>query len=72
MDEEGKKHPEAGIVGFEVFVDGVSIEKVSVDRYAAIEKTLKLKGVKFLEFRVDSANDTPMWDWFKVKVTSIK
>jgi len=72
LDAEGQKHPEAGVVGFEVLVDGKSVEKMTVDRTSKLEKTLELKDAKVLEFRVDEGNGTPAWDWFFVKVKSVK
>jgi hypothetical protein len=72
LDAEGEKHADAGIVGVEILVGGKSIEKFSVDRNSNLEKTLDIKGAKSLEIRVNNGNGTPAWDWFTVKVSSIK
>ena len=72
LNEEGKAHADAGIVGVELLVDGKSVDKFTVDRNFSQEKTLDVKGAKSLEIRVDNGNGTPIWDWFHVKVTSVK
>jgi hypothetical protein len=72
LDENGIKIPEAGIVGFEVVVDGKSMGKQQVDRTTNVEKTLDLDGVKTLVFQADNGNGTPAWDWLEVQVISIK
>lgn len=72
LDEEGQKHADAGVVGVEFFVDGKSVDKFQVDRSTNLDKTVDVKGAKALEIRVDNGNGTPIWDWFTVKVVSIK
>jgi hypothetical protein len=72
LDANGLNKPEAGIVGFEVVVDGKPMGKQQVDRTTNIEKTINLDGAKLLEFQVDNGNGTPAWDWFEIQVISIK
>jgi len=72
LDDAGKGDPAAGVVGVEVLVDGKSVDKFQVDRNFNLEKNFELKGARLLEVRVDNGNGTPAWDWFHLKVVSIK
>ena len=72
LDKEGEAQPLAGVVGFEVSVDGRSQGRVIVDRGTDTEASLDLRGARRVEFRVDNGNATPAWDWFMVNVISLK
>lgn len=68
----GEAQPLAGVVGFEVVVDGRPQGRMIVDRGTDAETTLDLRGARRVEFRVDNGNATPAWDWFMVNVISLK
>lgn len=70
LNAEGEKHAEAGTVGVDILLDGKSADKFPVDRNSNLQKIFNVKGVKFLEIRVDNGGSTG-WDWFIVKVLSI-
>jgi peptidoglycan/LPS O-acetylase OafA/YrhL len=72
LDKEGEAQPLAGVVGFEVVVDGRPQGRMIVDRGTDAETTLDLRGARRVEFRVDNGNATPAWDWFMVNVISLK
>lgn len=59
---------DAGTVGIEFFVDGVSIGRATINRYANYEKTLNLRGAKTLSINVDNSDGKPWYDWLILAV----
>jgi hypothetical protein len=58
----------AGTVGIEFFVDGISIGRATVDRYANYEKTLNLRDAKTLSINVNNSDGKPWYDWLFLAV----